>query len=129
MATHLHGHILDLVLTPSDASGISDVRVAEFISDHALVLAHLDSVNPPSQKTNVITFRRYHKIDLDGFRKDLGKYSFVRCPGDTASVLCEQYLGDLSKLLDKHAPLVTRTFTKQATGWLSDSYWLQKTIR
>ena len=42
-ATHLHGHILDLVLTPTDASIISNVRVAEFISDHALVLAQLDS--------------------------------------------------------------------------------------
>ena len=128
MATHLHGHILDLVLTPTDASGISNVRVAEFISDHAVALAQLDSVNPPSHKTNV-TFRRYHKIDLDSLCKDLGNCSFVRCPGDTVSVLCEQYLGDSSKLFDKHAPLITHTFTKQATGWLSDSYQLAKTIR
>ena len=67
MATHLHGHILDLVLTPTVASGISNVRVAEFISDHALVLAQLDSVNPPSQKINV-SFRRFHKIDMDSVR-------------------------------------------------------------
>ena len=33
------------------------------------------------------------------------------------------------RLLDKHAPLVTHTFTKQATGWLSDSYRLAKNIR
>ena len=45
------------------------------------------------------------------------------------NVLYEQYLSDLSKLLDKHAPLVTRTFTKQATGWLSDSFRLAKAIR
>ena len=38
-STHLHGHILDHVLTPTDATVISNVRVAEFISDHALVLA------------------------------------------------------------------------------------------
>ena len=128
-ATHLHGHILDLVLTPTDASGISNVRVAEFISDHVLVLAQLDSVNPPSHKTNVVTFRRYHKIDLDSLCKDLRNCSFIKRPGDTVSVLYEQYLGDLSKLLDKHAPLVTRTFTKQAIGWLSDSYRLAKNIR
>ena len=78
-ATHLHGHILDLVLPPTDASGISNVRVAEFISDHALLLAQLDLVNPPSHKTNVVTFRRYHKIDLDSLRKDLGNCSFIRC--------------------------------------------------
>ena len=128
-STHLHGHILDLVLTPTDASVISNVRVAEFISDHALVLAQLNSVTPPSHKTNVVTFRRYHKIDLDSLRKDLGNCSFVRQPGETVGVLCKQYFDDLSKLLDKHAPLVTRTFTKQASGWLSDTYRLAKTIR
>ena len=83
----------------------------EFISDYALVLAQLDSVNPPLHKTNVATFRRHHKIDLDSLLKDLGNCSFIRRPGDTVSVLCEQYLDDLSKLLDKHAPLVTHTFT------------------
>ena len=45
-ATHLHGHILDLVLTPTDASVISNVRVAEFISDHALVLSTNLSATP-----------------------------------------------------------------------------------
>ena len=69
------------------------------------------------------------KIDFDSLCKDLGNCSFVRRPGDTVSVLCEQYLGDLSRLLDKHAPLVTRTSTKQPTGWLSDSYRLAKNIR
>ena len=66
---------------------------------------------------------------MDSFRKDLGNSAFVKCPGDTVSGLCEQYLDDLSKLLDKHASLVTRTFTKQATSWLSDTYRLAKTIR
>ena len=95
MATHLHGDILDIVLTPTDASGISNVWVAEFISDHALVLAQLDSVNSPSQKTNVVTFRRYHNIDIDSLRKDLVNHSFIRHPGDTVSILCEQYLSKL----------------------------------
>ena len=128
-ATHLHGHILDLVLTPTDASGFSNVRVAEFISDHTLVIAQLDSVNLPSHKETVVTYRRYRKIDLDSLCKDLGNCSFVRRPGDTVSVLCEQYLGDLSRLLNKHAPLGTRASTKQATGWLSDTYRLAKNIR
>ena len=35
--THLHEHIIDLTLTPDDASVVSNVRVSEFISDHALV--------------------------------------------------------------------------------------------
>ena len=118
MATHLH------VLTPTDASVISNVRVAEFISGHALVLSQLDSVNPPSHKTNVITFRRYYKIDLDSLRKDLVNLSFIRPPGDTVSVLCEQYLGGLNKLLDKHAPLVTRLLlNKLLVDYLTPTSW------
>ena len=58
-ATHLHGHTLDLVLTPTDASSFSNVQVAEFISDHALVLTQLDSVNHPSNKEKVVTYRNY----------------------------------------------------------------------
>ena len=93
--THLHGHILDLVLTPTDASSFANVRVAEFISDHALVLAQLDSVNLPSNKEKVVTYRRYHKIDLDSLCKDLGNCSFVRHLGDTvnaANVLVGSHL-------------------------------------
>ena len=67
--------------------------------------------------------------DIDSLCKDMENCSFVRHPGDTVSVLCEQYLGNLSILLDKHAPLVTCTFSKQATGWLSNSYQLAKTVR
>ena len=65
---------------------------------------------------------------MDSLRKDLGNCSFIRCPGNTVNVLCEQYLENL-KLLDKHAPLVTGTFTKQAAGWLSDFYRLAKAVR
>ena len=48
--THLHGHILDLILTPDDSSVVSNVQVSEFISDHALVLGHLDFTKLPITK-------------------------------------------------------------------------------
>ena len=66
---------------------------------------------------------------MGSFPKDLGNCSFIRCPGNTVNVLCEQYLGDFSKLLNKHALEVTRTFTKQAAALLSDCYQLAKAIR
>ena len=34
--THLHGHILDLILTPDDSSVVSNVWVSEFNSDHGV---------------------------------------------------------------------------------------------
>ena len=55
--------------------------------------------------------------------------SVVASPGSTVSALHDQYTRDLSNLLDKHAPLVTRTFTKGAAGWLSDTYLQAKAVR
>ena len=37
--THLHGHILDLILSPSDQDMCVHVDVCEFISDHAVKCA------------------------------------------------------------------------------------------
>ena len=33
--THLHGHILHLILSPSDQDAIRDVKIGDFLSDHA----------------------------------------------------------------------------------------------
>ena len=35
--TYLHDHILDLILSPSDQDTIVDVKICNFVSDHALV--------------------------------------------------------------------------------------------
>ena len=35
--THLHGHMLDLILSPCDQDTIADVKICDFVSDHALV--------------------------------------------------------------------------------------------
>ena len=126
--THLHGHILDLILTPDDSSVVTNVRVSDFISDHALVLSQLDFTNPSVPKSKTVTFQRFHKIEMDSFRSDLTNCSFVKCPGNTDSVLYEQYTKDLNDLLDKHAPDVSHTFIKGPAKWLSDSYLLAKAV-
>ena len=40
--THLHGHILDLVLAPTEPKVVSNVRVGGFFSDRAVVHGQLD---------------------------------------------------------------------------------------
>ena len=35
--THVHGHTVDLILSPSDQDTILDVKICDFVSDHALV--------------------------------------------------------------------------------------------
>ena len=60
---------------------------------------------------------------MDTLRNDLSNCSFVACPGDTAEKLYDQYTNDLSYLLDKHAPEVTRCLAK------ADTYKNAKSIR
>ena len=66
---------------------------------------------------------------MDSLRSDLAKCSFVKCPGNTASVLYKQYINDLNDLLDKLVPKVSCTLIKGPAKWLSDSYLLTKAVR
>ena len=127
-ATHLHGHTLDLILT-SDSSLVSNVVVSDYISDHAMIKCQVETSITPNSQANRVTYRRYHKINMDTLRNDLSNCSFVACPGDTAEKLYDQYTNDLSNLLDKHAPEVTCCLAKEPAKWLSDTYKNAKSIR
>ena len=69
--------------------------------------------------------RRYHHINMSNFRSDL-KDIF---PANSVSLLYDQYIHDLSHILDRHAPLVSILKTKQQAVWLSESYRLAKSLR
>ena len=125
--THLHGHTLDLILT-SDSSLVSNVVVSDYISDHAMIKCEVETSITLTHKLTV-TYRRYHKINMDTLRNDLSNCSFVACLGDTAEKLYDQYTNDFSNLLDKHAPEVTRCLAKEPAKWLSDTYKNAKSIR
>ena len=127
-STHLHGHILDLILSPSDSSFVSNVTVSEMVSDHALVKCHLDFACPVIPKIDSISYRRYHKITCRAFAWILHT-SFVSSPASTAADLYNQYISDLGGMLDRHAPLICRRAKKTPAGWLCDSYRRAKSIR
>ena len=127
-ATHLHGHTLYLILT-SDSSLVSNVVVSDYISDHAMIKCQVETPTTAKSQANRVTYRRYHKINMDTLRNDLSNYSFVACPGNTAKKLYDHYTNDLSNLLDKHAPEVTRCLAKEPAKWISDTYKTAKSIR
>ena len=73
--THLHGHILDLILFPSDQDTIVDIKIVIFISDHTLVKC---SIAFPQQVTHIphaVHYRRYHCINMSDFHSDLKTFS------------------------------------------------------
>ena len=61
---YLHGHILDLILSPNDQDMCVHVDVCEFIFDHAVI-------------------KWYHRINMSSFRSDLKDMPFVKCPANS----------------------------------------------
>ena len=128
-STHLHGHTLDLLMAPSELSAFSDVKGSGFISDHKIISFVVDfpSWDTPMQK--VVTFRQYHKLNIDKFRSDLLAIPFVSSPSDDIDLLHEQYMSGLSGLLDIHAPVKTKQLIKPAPSWITDEYRTAKCMR
>ena len=103
--------------------------VSDYISDHAMIKCQVETPTTAKSQANRVTYRRYHKINMDTLRNDLSNCSFVACPGDTVKKLYDQYTNDLSNLLDKHAPEVTCCLAKEPAKWISDTYKNAKSIR
>ena len=128
-STHLHGHILDLILSPSEQDTIVDVKICNFVSDHALVKC---TIAFPCQVTHtpyIVQFRRYHRINMSDFRSDLKNTSFVKAPVDGVVDLYEQYVRDLGNVLDRHAHLISRLTKKDSADWMFDDYQRAKSLR
>ena len=77
----------------------------------------------------MVSYHRYHRIDIDQFRNDLSNISFVLSPGGTAAELYDQYLVGVTQVLDKHAPIISRMTKWQSYEWLSDSYRMARSLR
>ena len=105
------------------------VDIYEFLSDHAVIKCVIDNPSSPATCQTRISYRRYHRINMSNFRSDLNDMLFVKCPANSASLLYDQYVHDLSCILYRHALLVSSLKTKQRADWLSESYRLAKSLR
>ena len=105
--THLHGHILDLILSPSDQDMCIHADICEFIHDHAVIKCAIDFPSSLANCQITISYISYHHINMFNFRSDLKDMPFVKCPANSVSLLCDEYIHDLSHILDRHAPLVS----------------------
>ena len=68
-------------------------------------------------------------IDIDQFRNDLSNIPFVLSPQGTAAELYDQYMVDVTRVLDKHAPVMSRMSKRLSDEWLSDSYRMARSLR
>ena len=124
----MHGHTLDLILSQNQDT-IVDVKICDFVSDHALVKCSIVLLHQAAHTKNKVQYRRYHRINMSNFHSDLKNTSFVKSPANAVVDLYEQYVHDLVDVLDKHAPLISRLKKKDSADWVSDSYQHAKSLR
>jgi hypothetical protein len=114
--THVHGHTLDLVISHSSLN--PDVQcLTSTPSDHFPILTSLniqspEHVQPPSQP-----YRRIASIDPVLFANDITQSDIISNPPSSLHELIECYNSTLSRLLDQHAPLITKSRRTRPHPW------------
>ena len=106
---------MDLILSPSDQDSIADVKICDFVSDHALVKFTIAFPRQVDHTPNIVQYRRYHRINMSDFRSDLKNTSFVKSPADAVVDLYEQYVHYMGNVIDRHAPLISVLTNKDFT--------------
>ena len=108
-ATHQSQHTIDLVITREILSCIAEVRKGFTLSNHAFISAVLIVEKCNKTKTEV-TFRKIKSITLEEFKDDLAEFSktFVSLD-ELLDHLVHEYNTMLTDILNKHAPLKTKT--------------------
>lgn len=127
--THQSGHILDCVIVSSDVFKCMYPEITDIvISDHFWVEFSLNFPKPmPVTKTYV--YRKLNSIEVDSFKCDIVKSDF-HVDATEPSDIISQYDRNLSTLLDKHAPEITKTVViRPNTQWYNANIRAAKVIK
>ena len=107
--THQAGHTLDLVITRNNQElELGQIKPGYFLSDHCFVCA--DIVIPrPDVRNKKLSYRKIKSIDKASFASDLESICQDLLQIDDLNALAVQYNCRLLSLLDKHAPVTSKT--------------------
>ena len=82
------------------------------VSDHLALHCNLHVDKPPNIKKR-INYRKFWSINTDDFQHDIVNSALYLSPKTVLAELSDQYDSVLSSILDKHAPLQTKTVIQQ----------------
>ena len=84
----------------------------------------------PQPLRQTIQYRNYSAIDNEMFQADIETSTLCLDPATSAASLLDQYDDTMSALLDKHAPLQTRTITvRPKVPWFNGDIKMAKQKR
>ncbi len=108
--THESGNTLDLLITRNNNELVlSTPKAGYHISDHCFVSTRLDIPRPDLQ-LKTISFRQVKEMDMSEFRSDLMDICNDLLGIDDIDRLAKDYNSKLLQCLDKHAPIITKSF-------------------
>ncbi len=109
--THIHGNTLDLIITrDNDEMNLSAPSAGYMLSDHFFVTTKLGFPRP-DLTVKSITYRNTKGIDIPSFKTDLAEVCHELLSIDDVEVLASEYNQKLTKCLDLHAPVQSKTLT------------------
>ncbi|KAK2183559.1 hypothetical protein NP493_306g01032 [Ridgeia piscesae] len=118
--THIHGHWLDIIITRSSCKNIQTPTVVDGLSDHNTVIANLKVRTAPAVSKHNVFYRAFHSINIAAFMADITTSNLVTHPREHLSELYKQYHQILKTLLDKHAPIKTKSVSqKPPAPWMT----------
>ena len=123
-------HCVDLLLTrESEASEVMNIEVRnDHIADHKTVYFTCN-LRKPNLPKKTILFRKIRSIDINDFRDDIVSSGLPSADGEL-EYLVSFYNKTLSNILDKHAPLKTKTVTIHPTAkWMNDEVRAAKSAK
>ena len=126
--THKDNNTLDLIITREDELTATNFSVHDpVISDHLALHCNLHVDKPPNIKRR-INYRKFRSINTDDFQHDIVNSALYSSPKTVLAELSDQYDSVLSSILDKHAPLQTKTVIQRpAAPWYSEEIATEKT--
>ena len=96
------------------------LTVSDGLSDHHIVIVDVNFSRTLVQSKRNVSYRPIHKIDIDALMTDILKSDLIRDPEGHLSDLCKQYYHVLKALLNKHAPITTKSVSeKPPAPWMT----------
>ena len=119
-STHIHGHWLDLFITRSTCYYIKTPTVLDGLSDHHTVMVDVNVSRTKLESKHNVFYRHIHKINIAALKADILKSDLIIKPKGHLSDLCGQYYQVLKSLLNKHAPVRSKSVSqKPPAPWMT----------
>ena len=127
--TDVAGHTIDFLITRLSNSFLNNIRIdIPHMSDHSAIHCTLRLTKPPNTQVTTTT-RSYKRISTAALCEDIRSLLLSKHMSDTNCAV-ETYNETIEAIVDKHAPLTTRTVTvRPHTPWYNDSIRATKCLR